>query len=147
MKLKIPGKAFLKRVFHNFFMVADLLSPNGCHWWISKVKNYNLNVTEILDSTIKNSFPGIFNFTVRILCEGFCLKFNREKQYAKIHSENVFWKNSKRNSLKICFDLKKINVPECYEYKDKFCILISVLLFPFELIVNRHMPDKNTKPF
>ena len=42
---------------------------------------------------------------------------------------------------------KKIHVPEYYEYKDKFCILISVLLFPFELIVNRHTLDKNIKPF
>ena len=48
-------------------MVAYLLSPNSCHWWIAKVKNYNLNVTEILDSDFKNAFPGIFNFTVGIL--------------------------------------------------------------------------------
>ena len=27
-------------------MVADLLSPNRCHWKVAKVKNYNLNVTE-----------------------------------------------------------------------------------------------------
>ena len=37
------------------------------HWQIAKVKNYNLNVTEIQDSDFKNAFPGIFNFTVRIL--------------------------------------------------------------------------------
>ena len=75
VKLKIPGKEFLKSesrtsvtfklyfltlaiykwqrlglkilktlyIFHNFFMVAYLLSPNRCHWWIAKVKNYNLN--------------------------------------------------------------------------------------------------------
>ena len=36
-------------------------------WWTGKVKNYNLNVTEILDSDFKNAFPGIFNFTVGIL--------------------------------------------------------------------------------
>ena len=47
-------------------MVADLLSPNRCHWY-TKVKNYNLNVTEVLDSTLIKSFPGIFNFTVGIL--------------------------------------------------------------------------------
>ena len=33
----------------------------------AKVKNYNLNVTEVLDSDFKNTFPGIFNFTVGIL--------------------------------------------------------------------------------
>ena len=32
-----------------------------------KVKNYNLNVTEVRDSDFKNAFPGIFNFTVGIL--------------------------------------------------------------------------------
>ena len=32
-----------------------------------KVKNYNLNVTEIRDSDFKNAFSGIFNFTVGIL--------------------------------------------------------------------------------
>ena len=33
----------------------------------AKVKNYNLNVTEVRDSDFKNAFPGIFNFTVGIL--------------------------------------------------------------------------------
>ena len=48
-------------------MVADLLSPNRCHWWIAKVKNYNLNKTEVPDSDFKNAVPRIFNFTVGIL--------------------------------------------------------------------------------
>ena len=48
-------------------MEADLLSPNRCHWQIAKVKNYNLNVTEVRDSDFKNAFPEIFNFTVGIL--------------------------------------------------------------------------------
>ena len=48
-------------------MVAYLLSPNRLHKKIAKVKNYNLNVTEIPDSDFKNAFPGIFNFTVGIL--------------------------------------------------------------------------------
>ena len=58
-----------KRLFYfsNFFMVAYLLSPNRYNWEIAKVKNYNLYVTEVLDSTLKKSFPGIFNFTVGIL--------------------------------------------------------------------------------
>ena len=34
---------------------------------MAKVKNYNLNVTEVRDSDFKNAFPGIFNFTVGIL--------------------------------------------------------------------------------
>ena len=38
--------------------------PNLFH---SKVKNYNLNVTEVLVSDFKNAFPGIFNFNVGIL--------------------------------------------------------------------------------
>ena len=50
VKLKIPGKAFLKSESRT-----------------SKVKNYNFNVTEILDSDFKNAFPGIFDFTVEIL--------------------------------------------------------------------------------
>ena len=45
VKLKIPGKAFLK----------------------SESENYNLNETEVRDSDFKNAFPGIFNFTVGIL--------------------------------------------------------------------------------
>ena len=56
-------------IFHNFFMVAYLLSPDRCHWWIAKVKKYNLNVTEFRDSDFKNAFPGIFNFTVGILVQ------------------------------------------------------------------------------
>ena len=87
VKLKIPKKAFLKSesrtsvtfklqfltyqntfyIFHNFVMVVYLLSPNRCHWQIAKIKNYNLNETEIRDSDFKNSFSGIFNFTVGIL--------------------------------------------------------------------------------
>ena len=53
-------------------LIADWLSnPPPCkiakQWkWIwTKVKNYNLNVTEVLVS--ENAFPGIFNFTVGIL--------------------------------------------------------------------------------
>ena len=45
---------------------------NRLHWQISKVKNYNLNVTKILHPTVKKSFPGIFNFTVWILTTGLC---------------------------------------------------------------------------
>ena len=44
-------------IFHYFFMVADLLSPNRWYWWIAKVKIYNLNVTEVLVSDFKNVFP------------------------------------------------------------------------------------------
>ena len=39
-----------------------------------KVKNYNLNVTEVRDSDFKNAFPRIFNFTVGILFR-ICLTF------------------------------------------------------------------------
>ena len=51
-------RSFLqKRCFSHFFMVADLLSPNRCNWQIAQFKNYNLNVTENLDSTLKKGFP------------------------------------------------------------------------------------------
>ena len=59
----------IKNFFYNFhivFMVAYLLSPNRCQWSIAKVKNYNLNVTEVLDPVFP-MLPGIFNFTVGIL--------------------------------------------------------------------------------
>ena len=58
-----------KRLFYfsHFFMVAYLLSPNRCHWQIVKVKNYNLNVTEVRYPAFLRLFPGIFNFTVGIL--------------------------------------------------------------------------------
>ena len=36
-------------------------------WKTLFIKSYNLNVTEVRDSDLKNAFPGIFNFTVRIL--------------------------------------------------------------------------------
>ena len=54
-------------IFDIFFMVAYLLGPNRCHWQIAKVKNYNLNVTEVRDPDFPILFPGIFNFTVGIL--------------------------------------------------------------------------------
>ena len=66
VKLKIPWFIFTFYIFHIFFMVAYLLSPNRCHS-IAKIKNYNLNLTEVRDSDFKNAFPGIFNFTVVIL--------------------------------------------------------------------------------
>ena len=31
-EIRIPTVKNIKSVFHNFFMVADLLSPNRCHW-------------------------------------------------------------------------------------------------------------------
>ena len=58
---------FSYQCFSHFFMVADLLCPNRCNWEIAKVKNYNLNVTEVRHPDFKNIFPGIFNFTVGIL--------------------------------------------------------------------------------
>ena len=53
-----------------FFMVAYLQRLNSCHLEIATVKNYNLNLTEVLVSDFKNAFCGIFNFTVGIL---FCV--------------------------------------------------------------------------
>ena len=42
-----------------------------CYWYIAKVKNYNLNVTEVRDSDFKNAFPGIINFIIGILVTDF----------------------------------------------------------------------------
>ena len=50
----------IKSVFHNFLMEAYLLSPNRCHCQIAKVKNYNLNETEILISDFKHAFSRNF---------------------------------------------------------------------------------------
>ena len=37
-------------------MVAELFSPNRCHWSKAKVKNYNLNVTEFLYPAFSRNF-------------------------------------------------------------------------------------------
>ena len=41
-------------------MIADLLSPNRWNWLIANVKNFNLNVTEVLVSDFKNAFSPEF---------------------------------------------------------------------------------------
>ena len=46
-----------------------------CEKRVFYFKNYNLNVTEVLDSTLKKIFPGIFNFTVGILIETYTKVF------------------------------------------------------------------------
>ena len=43
-------------------MLADLLIPNRCHWQIAKVKNFNLNVTEVRDPDFKNASSCNFQF-------------------------------------------------------------------------------------
>ena len=48
-------------------MVAYLLSPNRYNRRIANVKNYNLNITEVLVLDFKNTFSRIFNFAVGIL--------------------------------------------------------------------------------
>jgi len=67
VKLKIPGKIFLKsgqkRCFSHFFHGSVLAKSQP----LPLVKNYNLNVTEVRHPDLKNSFLGIFNFTVGIL--------------------------------------------------------------------------------
>ena len=64
-------------IFHKNDVAKDnhVLAVGSRRWnWkfrekhnLNKVKNYNLNVTEVRDSDFKNAFPGIFNFTVGIL--------------------------------------------------------------------------------
>ena len=87
----------IKDVFHDFFMLADVQSPNRCHWQKAKVKNYNLNVTEALASDSKMLFPGIFILTVGILFQKL-VKYHgqfvkRQKLSLKIKFEcvGVFW--------------------------------------------------------
>ena len=72
--------------FSHFFMVAYLLSPNRCQWQIAKVKNYNLNVTEVRDSDLKMLFPGIFNFTVGILVSFNSFDHKKELLIIRINS-------------------------------------------------------------
>ena len=48
--------------------IFEIRIPNFCYIQVIVFDlSYNLNVTEVLDSTLKKSFPGIFNFTVGIL--------------------------------------------------------------------------------
>ena len=70
-------------------MVADLLSPNRCHWYIAKIKNYNLNVTELRGSDFKNAFPGIFNFTVGILAASFSGRAGKTETYWPFLNPNL----------------------------------------------------------
>ena len=102
-KIRIPNFCYsfcyVFFYFSHFFMVAYLLSPNRCNWQIAKVKNYNLYVTEVLDSTFKKSFPGIFNFTVGILSRIYFL-------FQLLHSM-LFGRNSNfhRNIISRYFDV------------------------------------------
>ena len=87
LKLKIPGKVFLKSESRTSVTFKLKILTLAIYKWqrlgLSKsaaiknfentlyfsqfFHNYNLNVTEIRDSDFKNSFLGIFNFTVGIL--------------------------------------------------------------------------------
>ena len=82
MKLKIPGKAFLKsesQISVTSYSFWPYLPTTGSGWdlastlpWKNCKKHFLyfsqfLNVTEVWDSDFKNAFPGIFNFTVGIL--------------------------------------------------------------------------------
>ena len=51
------------------YLSKYFLGPNRCHWLMTKVKNYNLNITKVRDPDFPMLFPGIFNFTVGILYE------------------------------------------------------------------------------
>ena len=77
----------IKSVFHIFFVVAYLLSPNRCHCQIAKVKNYNLNVTEIRYPDFPMLFPGIFNFTVGILIHILGLIFETQQSSQTVCNE------------------------------------------------------------
>ena len=67
--MRIPNFCYIQVIVfvHSYLPVAAVgTSPLPWINW-EKYKNYNLNVTEVLDSDFKNAFPGIFNFTVGIL--------------------------------------------------------------------------------
>ena len=70
VKSKIPGKyqRCLSQFFHGSVLAKSQPLPLVYSLYnIAKVKNYNLNVTEIRDSDFKNAFPEILYFTVGIL--------------------------------------------------------------------------------
>ena len=61
---------------------------------LAKVKNYNLNVTEVRDSDFKNAFPGIFNFTVGILTDeqGYLKTSDPlESKLVKVHVDMLYF--------------------------------------------------------
>ena len=100
----------MKSVFHNFLMVADLFSPNRCHWQIAKVKTYSLNVTEIFPI----AFPEIFNFTVGILVTSyhtriFCdfIQFNLQARTNVLVTDCYIEKSLQQKLDKIEKDLQK----------------------------------------
>ena len=75
VKLKIPGKAFLKSEYRtSVTFKLKLLFLYFSHFFhgsvlaksMKKCENIK-SVTEVRDSDFKNAFPGIFNFTVGIL--------------------------------------------------------------------------------
>ena len=64
VKLKIPGfflksnpELLLHSLYSLFYFSHFSWLRTCCNWQIAKVKNYNLNVTEVLDSTLKIVFP------------------------------------------------------------------------------------------
>ena len=67
--MRIPNFCYIQDiVFVLSYLPVAAVGTSPLPWinW-EKYKNYNLNVTEVLDSDFKNAFPGIFNFTVGIL--------------------------------------------------------------------------------
>ena len=82
-----------------------MLSPNRCHRWIAKVKNYNVNATEVRDSNFKNAFPGILNFTVGILlraqkCEPLWQK-SRDQYFEETIKEKMSGSNVEPSQIQI----------------------------------------------
>ena len=76
------------------------------------VKNYNLNVTEVMVSDFKNAFPVIFNSTVGILRTGLFPNWSRK---VSMYKSNVELQISE---IVLPMDVRKtlscLNIFQCY---------------------------------
>ena len=100
VKLKIPGKRFFKVesrtsvTFKLQFLTLDIYQWRrlGLSKSATMKKNVkNVFLTEILDSTLKKRFPGIFNFTVGILFR------------IRARNKSIFWLGPSTNQCQAHF--------------------------------------------
>ena len=67
-EIRIPNFCYIQVIFFDFsYLSVAAVGTQQVRYYVKNVKNYNLNVTEVRDSDLKNAFSGIFNFTVGIL--------------------------------------------------------------------------------
>ena len=109
-----------------------------------KVKNYNLNVTEVRDSDFKNAFPGIFNFTVGILkcllssAWKWKMSYTKKTKLIRIFQVGLEkgWKN---NFLKT----KPLFIPPCLQCSFKLLFMFILLFSHFLFILVTLWRPKN----